>query len=842
MKRTWMGLGLAACVAAGAAQGAGLARVDLGGAWEVSAAGSNDWIAATVPGCVHTDLLAAKRIPDPFFRDNESRVQWVSDLAWTYRRVFTVAPEFLANEHVLLRCEGLDTLAAIRVNGTDVARTDNMFRTWEFDVKKHLKAGENRIEVTFDPVLPLIRAKEKARPLPTWAYPGAAYVRKMPCNFGWDWGPTLITCGIWRPMSIVGFGPARLDDVLILQDHAKPGRVGLTVRVEAGPAADGLKARIAVTGPGGVAGPSAECALAGGKGEAALAIDKPELWWPAGMGKQPLYTVAVELRGTDEKPLDAPSRRIGLRTMKAVEKAGDEPMHFVVNGVPFFSKGGNWIPADSFLNRVNKDLYRRYVEDAVAVNMNSLRFWGGGAYEDDELFDLCDEYGLCVWMDFKFSCTTYPSFDDAFLASVRAEARDNLRRLRHHPSIAVWCGNNEIMFFRGKEAWTDKKMSEGDYYKLFRDTLGTETKALAPQADYVTGSPDCGDVHFWEVWHGGKPFDVYRNIHGFVSEFGFQAWPVPRTVESFTVPEDRADVYSPVVKYHMRSNRMYMDAKEDGTKGTDKIMNIVRMYFGEPKDFESALWLSQITQAYGIEFGARGWRAEMPKSMGCVYWQYNDTWPGASWSSVDYFGRWKALHYRARHFYAPVILSGMPDAAKGTVDLVATSDLGEPCEAVLSWRATDAAGRLVQAGKDAKVIIPVRRGERVAMLDLADALKAQGPTNLLVWVSLSVGGTQASDDLVWFAKPKDLPLADPGLAAEVAGGGGDYTVTLTAAKPALYTWLDVPGREARFSDNFIHIAPGAPVAITVRLDRPMPRDEFARALKVRSLVDTLKRP
>ncbi len=251
-------------------------------------------------------------------------------------------------------------------------------------------------------------------------------------------------------------------------------------------------------------------------------------------------------------------------------------MHFEVNGVPFFAKGANWIPADCFPNRLTKDIYRRYINDAVAANMNTLRFWGGGYYEDDDLFDLCDERGICVWLDFKFGCSTYPAFDEAFLKSVAVEARENVLRLRHHPSIAVWCGNNEIMFFRGDKEWTESKMSEGDYYKLFRDTLGQEIGRLAPQSDYVTGSPDCGDVHFWDVWHKNKPFEVYRDIHGFVSEFGFQSFPEPKTVRTFTPPADRQSIYSPAMKYHERGDRMYMDVKEDGRVGTDTIM--------EPRD------------------------------------------------------------------------------------------------------------------------------------------------------------------------------------------------------------------------------------------------------------------
>jgi beta-mannosidase len=810
--------------------------MDLDGAWEVSAAKDSDWFPATVPGCVHTDLLAARRIPDPFYRDNEQRVQWVSDQTWTYRRAFEVSADFQKHEHVLLRCEGLDTLATIRVNGTEVGKTNNMFRTWEFDVRHLLKAGANSIEVRFESVLPLIRTQEQARPLPTWAYPGAAYVRKMPCNFGWDWGPTLITCGIWRPISLLGFDTSRLDDVLIRQDHTQSGRVGLKVQIAARPpAAAGLAARVTVCDPDGRQGPVANCDLPNGQGAAELTVAGPQLWWPAGMGAQPLYTVQVELLDRQGQVLDKTVKRIGLRTLLTVPQTEQAPLQFAVNGVPFFAKGANWIPADSFSNRVTKDILRRYVQDAVAVNMNTLRFWGGGYYEDDALFDLCDELGVCVWMDFKFGCTTYPSFDPAFLENVRQEARDNLRRLRHHPSIAVWCGNNEIMFFRGQDEWTKDKMSAGDYYKLFRDTLGGEVQALAPQADYVTGSPDCGDVHFWDVWHGGKPFEAYRNIHGFVSEFGFQSFPVPQTVQAFTAPEDRESVYSPVMKYHERSNRMYMDVKEDGRIGTDKIMNLVKMYFREPKDFASTLWLSQITQAYGIEYGAEGWRREMPKSMGCVYWQYNDTWPGSSWASVDYFGRWKALHYRARHFYSPVLVSGA--ATQDAVALWVTSDRLQAGRGQLRWRVTDLAGKELQAGNQA-VEVPARKSVCVRTLEMRTLVQQHGAANLLVWVALDIDGQPASDNLITFAKFKELNLVDPQVQADVAGDGQEFTVTLRARHPALWTWLDIAGADACYSDNFVHLAPDTPVRIVVRPTQPMSRAEFVRALQVRSLFDT----
>jgi len=818
-----------------------ISTMNLSGAWEVSDAASNDWFAATVPGSIHTDLLAAKRIPDPFFGTNESKVQWIGERDWTYRRSFDVSENFLKQEHVLLHCDGLDTLATIEINGEKIGATDNMFRTWEFNVKKLLKAGVNTIEVRFDSVLPVIREKESERALPTWNYPGSSYVRKTPCNFGWDWGPTLVTCGIWRDISLIAFNEARIDNVLIRQDHSHSGKVVLKVELTSAPPTDTppLKARVQVIDPNGKAISNSDFNLAVGQGTAEVTIDKPQLWWPAGMGAHPLYTVKVALLNAQGKALDSTTKRIGLRTLHAIQKSETEPMHFVVNGIPFFAKGANWIPSDVFPNRVTKEQLRRFVEDAAAVNMNCLRFWGGGNYEQDELFDYCDELGICVWMDFKFGCATYPSFDPAFLENVRQEARDNVQRLRHHPSIALWCGNNEIQFFRGKDEWTKEKMSEADYYKLFRDTLGEVIRAHAPDADYVTGSPDCGDVHYWDVWHGGKPFEAYGDIHGFVSEFGFQAWPVPETINSFTTPADRQSVYSPVMKYHERSNRGYLHDREDGTIGTDKIMKGVRLYFREPKDFESTLWLSQITQAYGIECGAEGWRREMPVSMGCVYWQYNDTWPGTSWSSVDYFGRWKALHFRARHFYAPALISGVANVEKGEVAVWLTSDEMNSSKGTFSWRVTDLSGRELKSDSE-KIKIPARKSVSLQTLELSDLLKEHGATNLMVWLKLETPGQPDSENLVLFAKPKDMNLLNPDLRVEAVGSGKNWNVFVSAQHPALWMWLDVPGAEARYSDNFIHLATGNPAKITVTLAEPMSKENFLEALKARSLFDTYR--
>ncbi|HEY5914316.1 MAG TPA: glycoside hydrolase family 2 protein [Verrucomicrobiae bacterium] len=804
-------------------------RIDLNGWWRAAKDGTEEWIPATVPGCIHTDLLATEKIPDPYYRDNEQAVQWVGETNWIFRRAFQVPASFLKHDRGLLRCEGLDTLAVVRLNGQEVGRADNMFRLWEFDARSALKPGDNTIDVVFSSPLPYMKERQAKRVLYEWAGQlepkGRAWVRKEPCNFGWDWGPVLITCGIWRDISLVAFDMARLADVLILQDHSAKGRVSLEIQLaaettQAAPLAG--TARVLHKGKRVAAG---TCSLQAGKGRIPLVVSDPKLWWPAGMGQQPLYSVEVELLDAQGKVLDRTARRIGLRTIKLLEPDNEKSLRLEANGVPFFAKGANWIPADAFANRVTPQILRRYVEDAVAVNMNTLRFWGGGYYEEEALFDACDELGICVWLDFKFACSSYPAFDAAFMENVRQEARDNVRRLRHHPCIGVWCGNNEIGLMV-KPEWSDSSMGRADYDKLFKGLLGDQVKELAPQANYVSGSPDCGDTHYWQVWHGGKTFDAYRTFTGFASEFGFQSFPEPKTVRAYTDVADRASVVTPVMDWHQRS-----------PKGDEKIRDMCARYFKPPKDFDSALWLSQILQGYGIKVGAEYWRQTMPKSMACVYWQYNDCWPVASWSSVDYFGRWKALHYLARRFYAPILVSGLEDAGKGTIDVFISSDLSEPCKGELSWNATDPAGRSLRRESLAVEIAP-RQSSKIKTLDLSDMVANSGAANVLTWLRLTVAGRTVSENLVLLATPKEIRLTDPVLKHTVSKKRNGMEVSLTASRPALWTWLELEGMDARYSDNFVHVTADAPARILVEPKRSLSRAEFARALRVRSLFDT----
>jgi beta-mannosidase len=785
-------------------------RLSLDGDWQFSQAGKDDWMPATVPGGAYTDLLAAGKIPDPFYRDNEKTVQWVGDSDWIYRRTFDVPAEVLNNDRVLLRCEGLDTLAQIKINGTAAGSADNMFRLWEFDVKALLQAGKNSIEVYFSSPAVYMKQRDASSQAPEKFVQGRA----------------------WRHISLETFNVARIADVLIQQNHSN-GNVSLDVQVNAEVVreiARPLKARLSVLHQGKpVATTSLE--INNGQGNGQLTIKHPKLWWPAGMGEQPLYTVHVELSGDGGDTIDTTTKRIGLRMLKAVLPQGDSPLHFEANGIPFFAKGANWIPADSFPTRVTPEISRRYVADAAAVNMNVLRFWGGGYYEDDALFDACDEHGICVWLDFKFACAAYPAFDEQFMENVRFEARDNLRRLRHHPCIAVWCGNNEISlsWWRGP-TWAPNRMSVEDYDKLFQNLLGDQVKKFAPEANYVSGSPDCGDTHYWDVWHGTKMFDAYRTQSGFMSEFGYESFPELKTIKAFTNEADRAGVLTPVMKWHQRSGVGNVD-------GNAEIIHMMHRYFREPKDFETTLWLSQILQGYGIKTGAEYWRQTMPKSMGCVFWQYNDCWPGMSWSSVDYFGRWKALHYLARKFYAPVLVSGLENVKDGTVDIFVSSDRLENHPGRLAWNVTDLDGNsLVQDAVDLE--IPARQSQKIKTLSLQEQVQKVGANGFLTWLKLEADGKTVSENLVLLALPKELKLPDPKLAATIEETSGDFLVTIKAEKPALWVWLDLEKADAGYADNFFHLVPDVPQTILVRPKQPLSKEDFVKQLRVRSLFDT----
>ncbi|NPV47142.1 MAG: glycoside hydrolase family 2 protein [Armatimonadetes bacterium] len=818
-------------------------KLSLNGAWEVTQVGGGAPLPASVPGNIHADLLAASIIPDPFYRDNEDHLRWIGEAEWVYSRRFEVPAAMLDHQRVLLRCEGLDTLATVTINGQVVGSADNMFRTWEFDAKPALVPGDNTIEVHFASVLPVIRERNAQRPMPGWNGPkevsGRAWVRKEPCNFGWDWGPVMVTCGIWRDISLLAFSEARLTDVHIRQQH-EDGSVVLALGLKVTVLADEDVVARATVSLDGEPVATAETVQAHGSAALFLKIPEPKLWWPNNLGEQPLYDLTVELLARG-RLLDTVHKRVGLRTLR-LDRHPDqwgESFQFVVNGVPFFAKGANWIPADAVLARMTPERYRELLGSARDANMNMLRVWGGGIYEADCFYDLCDELGLCVWQDFMFACSAYPTFDLEFLASVKAEAEDNVRRLRHHACLALWCGNNELEQGLVADQWDNWHMSWEDYDKLFESLLPDVAARLDPDRDYWPCSPHTpsnrldfnnpneGDAHLWNVWHGRQPFEWYRTCeHRFNSEFGFQSFPEPQTVYGFTAPQDR-NITTYIMEHHQRSSI-----------GNDAIMQYMLSWFRLPTSFEMTLWLSQILQGMAMKYAVEHWRRAMPRGMGTLYWQLNDCWPVASWASIDFHGNWKALQYMARRFYNPLLLSALEDPTSGTVQLHVTNDLRQPVTADLNWWLTRVDGTPVADGT-LPVQAPALANTLVDTLQLAAHLEKLGARDLLLGMELVTNGEVVSTNLVTFARPKHLELEGQSVRISYSEQGESvFAVTLEALKPMLWAWLELGEHQARYSDNFVHLFPGRPVTITVRPTEPMTLDQFEQALGVHSLVTT----
>ncbi|MBT7067856.1 MAG: glycoside hydrolase family 2 protein, partial [Verrucomicrobia bacterium] len=740
--------------------------MSLNGAWEYRRIKGDEQGAATVPGDIYQDLLSDGTIPDPFYRDNEEHLLWIGDSDWAFQRSFEVPAELLQHERVMLRCGGLDTVATVMVNGSVVAQTDNMFRLYECDVKEQLKVGRNTMEVTFASPVKYCNRKQKAHRGEPYKCDKiyqtmASWIRKEQCNFGWDWGIKAATCGIWRDIDIVAFDTARISDFHIAQEHQRNGQVTLTVATEAEKTGRApLTTRVSAQLDGNTVA-QAEQTFKGKGASLDLTISKPQLWWPNNLGEQPLYEVTVEILDQEGVILDASTRRIGLRTMRLDRHADQwgESFQFVVNGTPFFAKGANWIPADAIQARMTPGRYRTLIEDTAAANMNMLRIWGGGIYEDDSFYEACDELGICIWHDFMFGHGShYPVENAEFRKNIKAEAIDQVKRLRHHACIALWCGNNEQEQGAVQpKVKNPSQMAWKDYSKVFDVMLNDIVADLHPEIDYWPSSPHtphgdrqnwndptCGDAHLWEVWHGGKPFEWYRTCeHRFNSEFGFQSLPEPKTVYGYTDEKDR-NITSYVMEQHQRSH------------GNGRIMDYLLGWFQAPNSFENTLWLTQILQGMSIKYACEHWRRMMPRGMGTLYWQLNDCWPVASWSSIDYHGRWKALHYMAKNFFAPLMVSGVEEPGAGTVEVHVTSDLMKQASVDVKWTVTDIDGKeLLEGGK--RVRAAAHTSRKVATLRLKRLADQHEKRGLMVWLELVSEGETVSRNLAFFACPIKRP-------------------------------------------------------------------------------------
>ncbi|MFZ9681620.1 MAG: glycoside hydrolase family 2 protein, partial [Cephaloticoccus sp.] len=595
------------------------------------------WREATVPGCVHRDLRRHALIPDPFFGTNELDLQWIEHRDWEYRASFTVSAALLREEVVELVCDGLDTLATVYVNGRKVASTDNMFVTWRWDVKRLLQPGRNELRFVFasaGKALPKTRPEHHPKEFND-SVGRCSVFRKEQCQFGWDWGPRFVTAGIWRDLRLEAWSANCLESVRVIQDHSARGRVILTFTPELARADRFVTYYITTSLGDQVVGE-----VTGRAGALALEIKSPQRWWPAGQGAQPLYTVTVRAVARDGRELGTWTRRIGLRTLE-LDRHKDrwgESFQFKVNGHAVFAKGANWIPAHSFVAGLTRADYERDLVSAVRANMNLVRVWGGGLYESEEFYDVCDELGLMVWQDFMFACTLYPG-DRDFLASVKREAEDNIRRIRHRASLALWCGNNEIETLNWDALKADRTLRR-HYDAVFHRVLPAAVAAHDGVTAYWPTSPYrgegrsndysikalgevSGDTHFWDVWHARHPVKDYEKWRfRFVSEFGMQSYSSPATNATFATPGDD-NVFGPVMENHQKN-----------AAGNQIILDYVSRLYRFPQNQDALIYLAQLNQAYCMQTGVEHYRRSMPRCMGAVYWQLNDCWPVASWSSI----------------------------------------------------------------------------------------------------------------------------------------------------------------------------------------------------------------
>ncbi|MFZ4778709.1 MAG: glycosyl hydrolase 2 galactose-binding domain-containing protein, partial [Terrimicrobiaceae bacterium] len=805
--------------------------------------------------------LAAGLIPDPWYRDNEKEIAWVRELDWVLGRQFEADAGLLSRDHVVLRCEGLDTLATVRINGETVLAADNMHRTWETDVKEIVREGVNKIEVRLESPREFMKSRQASQPLPAWGvfhpdFAGRGYLRKMACAFGWDWGFMAATSGIWRPVTLQAFD-ARIADLRVTQDH-RDGAVRLRVygSVEGGAS----RAVFSLRTPDDSLLESLTASITNGEFEAEFGVNDPALWWPNGLGDQPLYTVEVAL-ATEAPEVFADRRvlRVGLRKLELVREpdAYGESFRFRVNGRDFFAKGANWIPCDAFPSHASDATYRHLLQSAADAHMNMVRVWGGGIYEDDRFYDLCDELGLLVWQDFMFACGTYPTFDPVFLESVRREAADNIRRLRHHPCLALWCGNNELeqgLVNWGGSAWTESTMPESDYSCLFDDLLADAVLDHDGETPYWPSSPHTpganracfnddtrGDAHSWSVWFEGASFEDQRQWkHRFLSEFGFQSFPEPRTVEAFTEPGDRF-LNSWIMDYHQRS-----------APGNSKIFRHLLDWFLPPAGFDDLLWMSQLTQALCIQYAAEHARRMQGRTDGLLYWQLNDLWPGATWSSIDVHGRWKALHFFAKRFFSPLLVSLLESPESGGVEVHVSNQLREAASVVVHWEVTTCAGDARLSGSFPLVaasqsnvmagridLAPLRAGSPHLPLECQNSPHPprEADRDLLVWAWLEQDGVELSRNFASLARPKYLLLRKPQItfALEISSPArAEIFVASDVASP--WTQIETVGLAGEFSDNFFHIHPRRSRRITFTADEPLDAEVLLRSLRAIPLV------
>jgi beta-mannosidase len=804
----------------------------------------NGWLPASVPGNVHLDLLANKKIDDPFYRDNESRLQWIENASWEYRLNFNVTAVLLSRSNVDLVFDGLDSGAQVYINGEQILDADDAFRTWRVPVKSLLHNGSNALRVVFRSPITAAQFVAAADPWQLRTKTAAkTYIRKPAYEYGWDWGPRFVTSGIWRPVRIESWNKARIADFAIRQRDVSREVAHVDAEVLVDASSNGT-AQISVrcSNNGMSTTETRNTTLHAGQNviDIPIEIRQPSLWYPIGYGDQPLYEFSAQVM-TLGQTADESRIKSGLRSIildRHLDKWG-RSFQLVVNGIPIFAKGADVIPFDSFPNRVTTADYRRILQSARDANMNMIRHWGGGYYETDEFYQICDELGIMVWQDFMFGNDWQPG-TYAFKQTIEAEAEDQVRRLRNHPSIVLWCGNNETEVALN---WGDREKLPPDVkFQMWQDYL-TEFSGIlnrvverldaetpfwpsSPSADYeqLSDHYQSGDAHLWDVWHGRVPFTAYETHHPrFVTEYGFQSFPEMRTIEAFTQSGDRASIFTPVMLAHQKNN-----------EGNSIIHDYLLRDYPEPKDFASFLYVSQVLQAEGIKVGAEGFRRGRPETMGSIFWQLNDCWPVASWSSIDYFGRWKALQYYARRFYAPILVS--PHIEQGSLRVYIVSDKTIAATANLRVRLMDFDGKVLLE-ESHQVSVDSLSSKVYLDWPLAKLRQAGAADTSRVFVvaDLALGNEPLSRNLVYLAPTKEVHLKPAQLGVEESGASGEYKIRITSPVLARSVYLAFGDLDVQVSDNYFDLLPGETIELSVTSGTSL--DALKSATRVISLTD-----
>ena len=827
--------------------------------WLFKAIEDSIWLPATVPGCVHTDLLANNIIEDPFYRLNEHNIQWIDKKDWCYKTTFFVKKDILKMDIVELNFKGLDTYANVFLNDKLILNADNMFMSWVISCKDILKPGRNNLRIIFEsPIKIGLEKREKLG----YYLPGAendqselggvgdkktcVFSRKAQYHYGWDWGPRLISSGIWKDIKLFAWTKTKINDVNIIQKKLTKNEANLLSEIEIESVEEQEVNIVGFVDSNKSFEQNASLIKGINKVQIPIKIQNPELWWSNGLGNQRLYNIEIQIKD-GLKILSSKSKNIGLRTIKVIQKPDSigKSFYFELNGNPVFMKGANYIPQDIFLSRVSNKDYENLIKSAADANYNMLRVWGGGIYEKDIFYDLCDKYGILIWQDFMFACAMYPG-NKAFLENVKKEAKQNVKRLRNHPCLAIWCGDNEILSAWNRWGWKENVLKNqgqnivdtvwNTYEKIFHNILPEIVNKLDPQKLYWSSSPSSGfgelengksgDNHYWGVWWAKEPFSKYKEeIPRFMSEYGFQSFPELNSVKKYASKEDW-NINSEVMKSHQRSSI-----------GNVTIDEYMKRDYKTPKDFPMFLYVNHVLQAEGIKTAIEAHRRNMPFCMGSLYWQINDCWPVASWSGIDNFGNWKAMHYFVKKAFNDILISPVIDK-NNQLKVYIVSDKLKNVDAILKLSILNFDGSILFS-KEKEIDIKSNSSNVYFTDDLNNFLDGIEQDKIFLNAEIIDSDNKTlSKNILYFTSVKDLKLPKPKITKTIEKTKNGFIVRLSTDKLAKNLYLRADEIEGHFSDNYFDLLAGKSINISFTKDEEIDLNKFQENLKIFTLVDS----